>query len=90
MHYDLVKNKEKGGKIALMSAITRGNGTCSTNGASVAFHLSRLNINNDFYVNAWRCAKCAQAECEKCDSVVNHERFKMYAISYTFFFICVV
>ena len=62
MHYDLVKNKEKGGKIALMSAITRGNGFNPTDRTSSSVHLGRLNKFACLYVCNRGCSKCGQTE----------------------------
>ena len=84
MHYDLVKNKEKGGKIALMSAITRGNGISSTNGLATSIYLSWVNINYDFYVNDWCCSKRAQAERE---GVVNKN---VCDFVYIFYILCYI
>ena len=35
------------------------NWSCSANRFATAIYFSRFNINNDFYVNAWRCAECS-------------------------------
>ena len=75
--------------LKIYNTITDVNRSSSANRTPASVHISWFNINNDIYVNAWRCAKCAQAECEKCDLVVICERFKMYAILYTFFIFCV-
>ena len=62
-------------------------GSSATNGFAVAVYLCRLNINNDFYVNAWRCAKRAQAEYERVKFNFLLKCIQIVIKMYTFLFV---
>ena len=49
----------------MINAITCVNGACSANGFTSPVYFGWVNVDNDFYGDAWRCSKCAQAECEE-------------------------